>query len=428
MLWNVLYLYYLSDCVDHVTNRGELSTNGDVVANAYYGCQNLRVLYIGDTTKNIASGAFSNTALTHVFGGTSDTNIHQNAFDNIPKSLRLSCSLCTINNRAFTSKNIRVVSSIKTIRSGAFTEKITFDPNVSINGIIEPYAFETDNPMHIGNLHQSYLILNVNHIIVQNVETNVVFTLVSNANVYIENEIADNVMIRSVNNITIHVTNICDGSKFNLTNINLVCENGVTNTFTGEGSDLIIKQGLFHPTTKIEQNFKTLSIGTTTSRNIGGVSTQMLSVYLFVDTVYISSCVDIVFGLNDFKRSYQNTSGLNFTNGLTHPVIDICTPCAKGYYFNVETETGKGGCKKCTGTCSRNHRVVVHCEGEINLLCEECPAGYITPDNSLLDRCIKHDTESKRVSLKDIVYISIVSLSSVVLIYVFYNIYDRKNK
>lgn len=428
MFWNILYFFHLTDCTTYITNRGELSTNGDVEQDAYNGCQNLQVLYIGKTTNNIASGAFSNTGLTHVFGSSSDINISQNAFDNIPDSLQLTCSSCTINNRAFTSKNITILSSIKTIKTGAFTQKVNIGNNVLLNGIIEPYAFDTDSPVEIGDLTQSYLKLYVNHVIIHNVKSSVIFTLVLNAHVYITGQIETNVLIQSNNNVTIHVTNICDGSNFNLTNINLICENGVKNTFIGEGFNLFIPQGLFHPSTIIEQNFNILSIGTTSNRNIGGLSTQMLSDYLFADTVYISSCVDIVFGINDFKRSYQNTSGMNYTNGKTHPVIDICTPCLKGYYFNVETETGKGECKQCSGTCKRNERVVVHCEGEINLICEECPAGFITPDNSLLDRCIKHNTDKKRRSLIDIIYISIISLSSCILLYVFYNIYEERSK
>ena len=334
----LFFYYFVTDCDTEITSRGELFTNGDVSAGQYEGCTSLTHLYIGETTKHIHNNSFSSTSLKYVFGNIQKTTIHENAFNDIPDSLQLTCPNCVVEKDAFTSENITLKSSIAHIKSHGFTNEICIQNGVVMNGKIEEYAFFTDCDLHVGDLNTS-LTLNVSKVTINNVLDDIIFTLNPGAKVTITGKIDG--LIQSERPITIEVENICNGTEFALENIDLVCQNGAFGAFTGKGYNLEIIKGIVDDGVDISGEFDKIAIGTTGSRNIH-MSGSSLDPYISAQTIYISSCINSRFDQSLYYKinTTNSKSGLNYTNNESFPVTDICTPCSTGSYFDVETETG----------------------------------------------------------------------------------------
>lgn len=409
----------LNNRCSEITTRGELFTNGDVSSHQYENCTNLTHLYIGETTKKIAEYAFSNTNLEYVFGSIQPCTFEKYAFINVSDSLKLTCSNCIVNTEAFPSYNITLKSSLSKIKTNGFVNEINIENGVVFNGVIEPYAFYTDYDLRIGDLKKN-LTLNVSNVIINNILDDVFFELKENAYVTITGVI--DAFVQSVNEISIELSKTCNGTEFTLENINLLCHDGAFGSFRGEGKDLKIFEGMVDDGVLIHGNFDTIQIGKTGSKNIH-MSGGSLDPDITATAIYISSCVNQKFYLNNIDTK---NSGLNYTDNQSYPVLDICTPCSTGFFFDVETETGTGECKKCNKNCSRDEFVVTYCTGEIEILCEQCPFGFSNPDNHRFFTCVKSSVTKKERSVLDFFYVGNIVWSACILVYLIFN--SRKEK
>ena len=416
----------LSFITVHVTSCSEIIfTNGNVSNKAYAGCESVTTVHIGPTTKRIGSQAFENannlkliTSPPSIDDFTID--IEESAFKNIANDAVLFCANCVINSDVFDAENLTLISDVKEVDTNAFSKKI--NAREKITGVLHPNAFETDT-LFLGDVSGNVTIaaheIHIDSIICDDSASEVFLDFdqihASDVTHYSDLHIHGEIKCETnfISPMNVHVWNVpCNRYLMGELFVNFKCYEGISSPMIGSHNDLHVYGGFVSKET-VTGNWYSIFIGNRTSKGIDYVDPFQRSVN--ATTIYANSCPDQVININ---LAPNNThAGLNITNGRVYPVRDICSPCESGFFFNLITSE----CQKCEKKCKRNEFAVINCTYTTELICDKCPIGTSTPDNTISLFCIPNSKKRERLEFVLILFSFYSTISVCVLAKLFYN-------